>query len=189
VIDVPSGAGPIDSFALVTYLPDPLGEFLDKLRHEFEPGCLAQSHLTVLPPRPLGGSPDAAWQDLKGGLEQFRPFDVQLTQVEVFPVTDVVYIAIGEGQGLLKEMHDALSRGRLAFTEPFHYHPHVTIAQDLAPEQIPEAVDTVRNRWAEFSHSRRFSVSSFTFVQNTEQNCWMNLSECQLKEPLMAPSF
>src|SRR5215472_12727665 len=40
-------------YALVIYIPDPLGKFLDELRRELVPGCNPHAHVSVLPPRPL----------------------------------------------------------------------------------------------------------------------------------------
>ena len=43
----------LNVFALVIYIPDPLGRFLDDLRRELVPGCNPHAHVSVLPPRPL----------------------------------------------------------------------------------------------------------------------------------------
>ena len=43
----------LNVFALVIYIPDPLGRFLDDLRTELVPGCNPHAHVSVLPPRPL----------------------------------------------------------------------------------------------------------------------------------------
>ena len=51
----------INSYALISYLPEPLAGYLDSLRCELVPRCQARTHVTVLPPRPLAaGLPDAA---------------------------------------------------------------------------------------------------------------------------------
>ena len=43
----------LSQFALVAYIPDPLGRFLDDLRVELTPDCKPRAHVTILPPRPL----------------------------------------------------------------------------------------------------------------------------------------
>ncbi len=43
----------LNVFALVIYIPDPLGRFLDDLRTALVPGCNPHAHVSVLPPRPL----------------------------------------------------------------------------------------------------------------------------------------
>jgi 2'-5' RNA ligase len=165
------GAGnAINSFALICYLPEPLGGFLDTLRCELVPRCQAKSHVTILPPRPLAtGLPDSAWSEVSDALDNFPPFRVDLASIEVFEGTNVIYLSIGAGYRELERMHSALNRGPLAFDEPFEYHPHVTLAQNLLPEQIA-------GRWREFCASHSFVVNRLTFVQNTADNRWADLA-------------
>ena len=39
----------INSYAVVSYIPGALGEFITRLREELVKGCVAQSHVTILP--------------------------------------------------------------------------------------------------------------------------------------------
>ena len=43
----------LNVYALVIYIPDPLGRFLDHLRRELVPAYKPHAHVSVLPPRPL----------------------------------------------------------------------------------------------------------------------------------------
>jgi 2'-5' RNA ligase len=176
-MDACDGVGnSINSFALISYLPEPLGGFLDSLRCELVPRCQAKSHVTVLPPRPLAaGLPENAWRDLNDSLDGFPPFRVELTSIEVFQGTNVIYLSIGAGYRELERMHTALNRGSLQFAEPFEYHPHVTLAQQLSSEEVSAAVALARRRWREFPSSRSFMVDRLTFVQNTQDNQWADL--------------
>jgi 2'-5' RNA ligase len=167
----------INSFALISYLPEPLAGFLNSLRCELVPRCQAKTHVTVLPPRPLAaGLPETAWSDLNDILNTFAPFRVELNSIEIFEGTNVIYLSIGAGYRELEEMHTALNRGPLEFDEPFAYHPHVTLAQQLLPEQVDTAIAHARSRWKEFPHSHSFTVDRLTFVQNTEENRWADLA-------------
>jgi 2'-5' RNA ligase len=167
----------INSFALISYLPEPLAGFLDSLRSELVPRCQAKSHVTVLPPRPLAsGLPETAWSDLNDSLNGFPPFRVELNAVEVFAGTNVIYLAIGAGFRELEQMHEALNRGPLQFAEPYKYHPHVTLAQQLSVDQVEAASALARRRWREFPYSHSFTVERLTFVQNTEENRWADLA-------------
>lgn len=175
----------INAFALVSYIPDPLGSFLDQLRVELLPGCLARAHVTVLPPRPLIYPPEEAWAELQAALQDVPPFTVEPVDVQVFPVTSVLYLAIGNGFQKLEELHRLLNRSKAAFAEPFEFHPHITLAQDLTPEQVGPAVELARARWAEFPHDRSIAIRALTFVQNvifpaTGRNRWIDLDECPL---------
>ena len=170
----------VNSFALVSYLPDPLAGFLDRLRNELVRHCESRAHVTVLPPRPLNVSPDEAWRELVDGLHDVEPFQVELGRVEVFPVTQVLYLSVNAGHNELKRLHNALNHGRLRFEEPFTYHPHVTLAQDLESHQVAAAMELANTRWREFNHSRSFTVDRLTFVQNTLENRWTDLRGCVL---------
>ena len=172
----------INSFALVSYIPEPLAGFLDRLRQELVPNCFLRAHVTLLPPRPVE-APNQAWSEIKQLIPRFAPFDVYLTDVEVFPVSDVIYINLGVGREELRRMHDALSVGALQSREQFEYHPHVTLAQDLKSDELDELVAVARTRWAEFSGLKCFRVEKAVFVQNTRRNEWFDLGERLLGEP------
>jgi len=103
-----------------------------------------------------------------------------LGEIEVFPVTDVIYVSVKSGYTELQKLHGALCDGCLSFEEPFHYHPHVTLAQELTSEQLPGALEIAARRWKEFASARTFTVDKLTFVQNTLDNCWSDLNAWQL---------
>jgi 2'-5' RNA ligase len=167
----------INSFALISYLPEPLAGYLDSLRCELVPRCTAKSHVTVLPPRPLSsGVPEKAWSDLNDSLNGFPPFRVELGSIEVFEDSNVIYLSIGAGYRELVQMHAALNQGPLQFSEPYEYHPHVTLAQQLTNDQVEAATAMARRRWREFPYSHSFTVDRLTFVQNTMENRWADLA-------------
>src|ERR1700747_2627316 len=107
----PSGVEYLNSFALVTYIPEPLAGFLDRLRQELVPNCFLRAHVTALPPRPLSASPDAAREEVRTLAKQFAPFEIQLADIDVLPVSDVIYLQITNGRETLKQMHDAMNTG------------------------------------------------------------------------------
>lgn len=179
----------INSFALVSYLAGPLAELLDEIRHDFAPESRAKAHLTILPPRPLFSSASAtaveeAMEQLKIRLQEFPPFRVELGDIEVFPDTQVIYVSIKSGFTELERMHQSLNTGCLACQEPYPYHPHVTVVQELAPEDVPNATQFARWRWSEFKHPRGVWVDRLTFVQNTLENCWTDLAMLNLGSPV-----
>jgi len=187
----------INSFALVSYLPGPLAGLLDEIRHDFAPESRAKAHVTILPPRPLlqipGEASDTAvaeaageaMEQLKVRLQEFPPFKVDLGAIEIFEGTHVIYVSIQNGFAELERMHSALNTGRVAFQEPYPYHPHVTIAQELAPEDVHNAAQFARWRWSEFKHSRSAWIDRLTFVQNTLENYWTDLAMLNLGSPVI----
>ena len=173
----------INSYALVTYVPEPLAGFLDTLRQELVPNCFLRAHVTILPPRPLPGSPAIAWEVIRAIAGQFSAFDVELGGVNMFPVSDVVYLPFTHGAGTFSRMHSEMNIEGLTREEEFPYSPHVTLAQDLKSDQVDELLDFARRRWAECPLPRSFRVERISFVQNTRENQWVDLSECELGRP------
>ena len=175
-----NGAERINLFALVVYIPDPLATFLDQLRKELVPGCLPRAHVTILPPRPLAVGVNAAIDAARTGVSGFPPFEIAAGDVEIFPETNVIYIGIKEGERQLREMHRALNNGALGFNEPFSYHPHITLAQNLGPSPVQPLYEHARKAWAAFRHSRRFRAEHAFFVQSTVTCTWVDLAEFRL---------
>lgn len=178
-----TGADGINCFALVTYIPGPLGSFLDELRCELEPQSLApRAHVTVLPPRGLLCQTESsqAWAQLETELPKFQSFEVGLGAVEIFDKTNVVYLAVAHGGAELHAMHTRLSGGRLKWDEQFPYHPHITIAQKIDPQQAIEIRDAAQDRWNRYRGPRSFFAETFTFVQNNSKDRWRDLAEITL---------
>lgn len=170
----------VNSFALVSYIPQPLAGFLDGLRNELAGECHAKAHLTVLPPRPLVCHSGDAWRELLDTLQDFQPFRVKLGEIQIFPVTQVIYLSITEGYHELIRLHAALNSGHVSFCEPFEFHPHVTLAQELETDRVAAAAGFATHQWREFSESRSFIADRLTFVQNTLGNRWTDLCSVPL---------
>lgn len=170
----------INLFALVSYIPGALGEFLDALREELVTGCQPHAHVTILPPRPVTGDLPANCRTIEDQLDGFGPFQVDLTGVQIFEKSNVIYAALDQGRAKLVAMHAALDVKGLRFKENFVYHPHVTLAQELDPAAVPEFLELAKRRWQESAHARSFPVDTLTFVQNTAGNSWIDLVEFNL---------
>lgn len=168
----------VNLFSLVTYIPDPMGSFLDRLRQELVPSCTLKAHVTILPPRPLSDGAEKALDQIRSQVREFTPFEVQVGDVEIFGITSVIYLAVRSGFPELCGMHKELNSEALRFEESFRYHPHITLAQQLAAEQVSGVFDLARMRWAAFSHKRSFRVEKVTFVQGTITDSWIDLADC-----------
>jgi 2'-5' RNA ligase len=170
----------LNVYALVIYIPDPLGRFLDDLRRELVPGCSPHAHVSVLPPRPLGADWQAASEQVQAFTAGQRPFPVELGQIRIFPVTNVIYIEVRSGKEELSSMHDALNGSALMFEEPFVYQPHVTLAQEIPGGEAAAVYELARRRWEEFPGERVFRADRAAFVQNTMGNRWIDLANFAL---------
>jgi 2'-5' RNA ligase len=167
----------LNVFALVIYLPEPLGRFLDDLRCELVPNDKPHAHVSVLPPRPLAVDASVASEQVRALTESWSPFEIELTSIEVFPVTNVIYLELGAGAAELRKLHSAMNAGALAFDEPFLYHPHVTLAQELMSADVAAAHATARRRWENYPGKRSFRAERAVFVQNSLHNVWLDLAE------------
>jgi len=164
-------------YALVAYVKNPIGEFVENLRRQLHPELphLA-AHLTVLPPRPLQGIESNARELLDDVCSQVEPFEVALGDVETFcPVTPTVFIRVAHAGYRMRELHDRLNTQALESSEEWPYMPHLTIVKMSTEAQAQNAYDVARNRWANFGGSRRIPVNELTFVREQDPNCWVDL--------------
>ncbi|HYP05813.1 MAG TPA: 2'-5' RNA ligase family protein [Bryobacteraceae bacterium] len=171
----------INSYALVSYIPGRLGDFITELRQDLVTGCVARSHVSILPPRPLSVSPEAVAEQIRAGLMPFAPFELDMPRIGVFEQTSVIFCEIGSGREELLELHDAMNTGGLSFDEPFEYHPHVTLAQGIDRDKLPGVYEKALRRWKESAPPSQVLIENVTFVQNTVGNVWIDLEECELR--------
>ena len=167
-------------FALVVYIPEPLGRFLDELRRELVPGCNPHAHVSVLPPRTLAVPWQDACEEARRRAGEFKPFLIEALEIQVFHRTKVLYIEIGAGAGELRRMHKAMSSGLLTFKEPFRYHPHITIAQDIPEGRVEQLYQLACERWEGYRGDRAFRAAKAMFVHSNDRSCWTDLAELPL---------
>jgi 2'-5' RNA ligase len=149
---------------------------------------MAQSHVTVLPPRTLSVDVEVAESELRSSLPDYPPFEVALPRLRVFRETSVVFADVSDGRAELLAMHRDLNTGPLWYPEPHEYHPHVTLAQGLPPELLDEVYEWAQRKWYESAPTDSFLVDTLTFVQNTVGNRWLDLSEHALRGAMTVPS-
>jgi 2'-5' RNA ligase len=167
-------------FALVSYIPDPLATFLDDLRIELTPLAKPRAHVTVLPPRPHDHDLAETIERLKIESKPFHSFRVEIGDIEIFQASHVVYLGFRRGVVELCELYKALNQGSLEYAESFPYHPHVTIAQNIAPAAAPQLAEIAIDRWAHYTGPRGFTVSRFSFVQHVAPSVWVDVATIEL---------
>ncbi|HEY7335441.1 MAG TPA: 2'-5' RNA ligase family protein [Bryobacteraceae bacterium] len=176
-----NGGGPFNSFAVVAYVPEPLAGFIDRLRRHLEPECPARAHVTILPPRSISCSPDAAWEQLREIIQSLPPFCVELQQVEIFSSTDVIYLSIGSGFHDLQCLHRDLNLGLCRSEEAWTYWPHITLARPSEGNGLRAQFDLAVRCWSEFKYPRSFMLEEVTFVQNAWGDHWRDLERYRLE--------
>lgn len=170
-------------FALVSYIPGRLAEFLDQLRFELKPGCVLRSHVTVLPPRPIQLNIESSVDQIATESRVTAPFRVELGPVAVFEKSSVVYLALSQGTDQLQSLHSNLNAGQLRFDPVYPYHPHITLAQDLTPEQALALAEVARERWANYDGPRQFIVDELCFVRSYQPGLWEDLAHVEMAQP------
>lgn len=178
----------VSRYALVAYIRQPVGEFVETLRRDLHPELPHMpAHLTILPPRRLQGPESAAVHDLETLCRDVEPFEVSLGEVETFiPVTATVFIRVAHAAVRMQELHDHLNRDSVCCTEELPYIPHLTIAKMGTEELAWKAFATARRRWARYSGSRHIALEELTFVREDVPNTWVDLAPVPLGRSLVS---
>jgi 2'-5' RNA ligase len=170
-------------YALVAYVRNPVGQFVEGLRREMHPEMAhLAAHVTILPPRCLGGTEQQAIEALNEICKTVAPFEIDLGDVETFiPVTPTVYIRVGQAAYRMRELHDLLSSdAALRGEEDWPYTPHMTIIKMAGEPQAQAALGVARDRWQQFPGARRVRIEELTFVREDRDHCWVDLSSVTL---------
>jgi 2'-5' RNA ligase len=168
-------------YALVTYVRNPIGEFVENLRRELHPTTAhLEAHLTILPPRDLSGTEAAALEFLEEACSHVVPFEVELGAMKTFlPLTPTVYIEVKQAAAHMRELHDQLGVRGLRYEECWPYTPHLTILKASQDEQARAAYEVARERWSQYRGTRRVQVEELVFVRENE-GCWSDLASVPL---------
>ncbi|MCS7043529.1 MAG: 2'-5' RNA ligase family protein [Bryobacteraceae bacterium] len=175
-----SGRSLTGFYAVVAYIAEPLGSFLNQLRAELVPGCTLRSHLTILPPRRLTAPQEVLSAELDRLAARKTAFEVTLGDIETFDSTGVIYVSLAAGREQVEQLHADLNHGVLFAEDQFPFHPHVTVAQNLGVLPFDEVLARARRRWQECGLPRQFTVSELTLVRNADPGCWEDLSRHSL---------
>src|SRR5215213_2571429 len=95
------------------------------------------------------------------------PFDMHLSGTGTFaPVSAVVFVAVARGIGNCELIANDVRRGPLARSLAYPYHPHVTVAHDVAEDTLELAYSGLADLSAEFR------VDAFTEFEQTPGGAW-----------------
>jgi 2'-5' RNA ligase len=109
-------------------------------------------HVTLLPPTavPADALPDVE-AHLADAAAAHHPFVMHLSGTGTFrPLSPVVFIQIATGVSDCEVLESRIRGGVLARDLQFPYHPHVTVAQDIADAKLDEAYDGLAGFVARF---------------------------------------
>ena len=152
-------------------IPEPWGAQLTQRRADAgDPqAAYTPAHVTLLGPTEVAGDAlPAIERHLEKVAAAQQPFTIHLRGTGTFrPVTEVVFVTLAVGISECELLAEAItSADDIDRDARFPYHPHVTVAQDVPPEQL----DAVFEDLAAFS--AKFRVTSFTLFSHGGEGPW-----------------
>jgi len=168
-------------YAVIAYVRNPVGSFVEELRRELHPAHThADAHLTILPPRPLRGAEQQALDLIADVTQAATSFEVTLGDVETFvPVTPTVFLRVARGAYRMRELREKLNRDALAFDEPWPYMPHLTIAKVESIGEADKLLAAARERWRAYTGYRSVNVDALTLVKGSGER-WVDVASMPL---------
>ena len=126
------------------------------------------THITLVPPTEVGEDElEKIEAHLTTVASEARGFQVHLRGTGTFrPVSPVVFVSLVEGISQCEQLAAAVRRGPLAVDLAFPYHPHVTIAHDIAEPGLDQAFDEL----ADFECA--FGVEDFQLYVHDHERGW-----------------
>lgn len=170
-------------YALVAYVRDALGHFVEELRQELHPDhAHSPAHISILPPRILCGPENEALALAGSIIGETEAFDVRLGSVETFyPTTPTVFVRVEQSGHRVRDLHDRLNVPPLSCQENWPFMPHLTIVKMPELEQTKAALEASRARWNAFSGPRTTRIHDVTFVREGKNGTWQDLVTFTLK--------
>jgi len=126
------------------------------------------THITLVPPTEVTDDELAEIEThLESAAGEVTAFEVHIRGTGTFrPVSPVVFVSLVEGISQCEQLADAVRRGPLAVDLAFPYHPHVTVAHDIAERRLDQAFDEL----ADFEC--RFDVDDFHLYVHDHERGW-----------------
>ncbi|WP_372727935.1 2'-5' RNA ligase family protein [Nocardioides sp.] len=140
------------------------------------------THVTLVPPVEVDEAELPAIEEhLAEVASAHEPFAVHLRGTGTFrPVSPVVFVTLARGISACEQLAGDVRRGPLALDLAFPYHPHVTIAHDLADDLLDRA-------FAELAGFEcTFEVHDFHLYVHHEHDGWRPTRDFALTSPLGA---
>jgi 2'-5' RNA ligase len=134
-------------------------------------------HVTLLPPTevPADALP-AVEEHLAGAAAGSAPFEMHLSGTGTFrPVSDVVFVVVASGIAQCEQLEARVRSGPLARETRFPYHPHVTVAHDIAQDGLDRAYAGLAG------FDARFPVTGFRVFEQVAGGVWEIRKDFELR--------
>jgi 2'-5' RNA ligase len=133
----------VPTIGVAVAIPEPWATQLQDYRTNVGDAMAATipTHITLVPPTEV---PDADLAKVEAHLAAVAAglpaFEVHLRGTGTFrPISPVVFVTLVEGISQCEQLAQAVRRGPLAVDLAFPYHPHVTVAHDVAEGRLDQA--------------------------------------------------
>lgn len=152
-------------------IPPPYGPELQGWRRSFgDPMADAiPPHVTLLPPTDVDASEvrDIS-KHLAAVAASGAPFEMHLRGTATFrPVSPVVFVALARGISHCEMLANAVRTGPLLVELHFPYHPHVTVAHNIADGSLDRAFTELSD------YEAKFQVTSFGLYEHLPDGMWV----------------
>jgi 2'-5' RNA ligase len=149
---------PRERLGVAVLVPRPADVEVDGLRRALGDGALGRiaSHITLVPPVNVPVERrDEVLAVLRSAAAATEPLLLTLGPPATFhPVNPVVYLEVGGDVAGLSALRDACFRPPLDRSLTHDFVPHVTVADEIAPERIPPALAALADYRAEVAVDR-----------------------------------
>lgn len=159
-------------------VPEPWGSKIQERRAGYgdHVAWTIPTHVTLLPPTQV--SPEKA-QLVDGHLSDVASgqstFSVRLRGTDTFrPVTQTSFVVVDQGGAECRTLELAVRSGPLQRRLPFPYHPHVTLAVELADE----IHDRAESDFSDFDCT--FDVTCIERYELTDHGVWESMASFPL---------
>ncbi len=135
------------------------------------------THITLVPPTEVAGDElPVIEKHLAEASADVPAFEILLRGTGTFrPVSEVVFVMLASGISQCEQLALRLRSGPLDRPLNFPYHPHVTVAHDVAPELLDRAFTEL----ADFS--AYFTVAAFSLYRHDPGTGWHPTREFPLQ--------
>ncbi|HEX5018491.1 MAG TPA: 2'-5' RNA ligase family protein [Actinomycetes bacterium] len=163
-------------------VPEPWGTQLQERRASYgDPlAWTIPTHITLLPPTQVQRARKSSVDDhltVVGSVT--KAFDVLLRGTDTFrPVTQTSFVVVEEGGERCTALAEAVRTGPLRRKLPFPYHPHVTVAAELADDVHDRAERELKG------YELLFTVTHLERYELTEHGVWESVASFSLSRGL-----
>jgi 2'-5' RNA ligase len=146
----------VPTIGVAVAIPEPWATQLQDYRTSVGDAMAATipTHITLVPPTDVTD-------------EELAEIEVHLRGTGTFrPVSPVVFVSLVEGISQCEQLASVVRRGPLAVDLAFPYHPHVTVAHDIAEGRLDQAFGELADFECEFN------VEDFQLYVHDHEQGW-----------------